>query len=172
MTPLSKLQKSDIARAARAAWEAWPERAAFEALNPEFSATARFEAWRRTEQEKAGAPRSLRAATQAHYGRLMAHFQALAGRAALAARTRAHDADNARRIARYKLDQALRERGLGLGYAEAICRMQYKGPLDQASAAQLWRLVYTVRSRRRAPAAQPAAPTPAPAEAAAWDGEF
>lgn len=157
MTPLSKLQKADIAIAARAAFDAWEGRAAFEALNPEFTASARFEAWRRDEQIKAGGPRSLRAATQAHYGRLMAHFQALAGYAAAAARTRARDADNDRRIARYKLDQELRRHGLPAAYAGAICRTQYKCTLDEASAKQLWRLVFTVRSRR----------TPVPATTAA-----
>lgn len=149
MTPLSKLQKADIARAARAAWEAWPEREAFEAINAEFSASARFEAWRREEQSKACGVRSLRAATQAHYGRLLAHFQALAGREAQAARTRARDADNDRRIARWKLDQALRERGLQVGYAAAICRTQFRCALDEAEAKQLWKLVFTVRNRRK-----------------------
>jgi len=154
MTPLSKLQKADIAIAARAAYDAWPEREAFEAINQEFTATARFEAWRREEQVKACGVRSLRACTQAHYGRLMAHFQALAGHAAQAARTRARDQDNDRRIARYKLDQALRERGLQIGYAAALCRDKFKRTLDDATKEQLWKLVFTVRSRRKAPAAK------------------
>lgn len=150
MTPLSKLQKADIAQAARVAYDVWEGREAFEAINAEFSATARFEAWRHDEQAKACGVRSLRAATQAHYGRLMAHFQGLAGHAAAAARTRARDADNDRRIARWKLNQALRERGLEIGYAVALCRDKFKRTLDDATKEQLWKLVFTVRSRRKA----------------------
>jgi hypothetical protein len=157
MTPLSNRQKADIAQAARVAYDRWPERAAFEALNGEFTATERFEAWRREEQVKACGLRSLRAATQAHYGRLLAHFQALGGRTAEAARTRGRDADNDRRVARYKLDQALRERGLEVGYAAAICRTQFRCSLAEASAKQLWKLVFTVRSRRKPVAATTAA---------------
>ena len=82
--------------------------------------------------------------------------------AAAAERTLARDADNDRRIARYKLDQALRERGLGESYAAAICRTQYRCSLAEASPRQLWRLVYTIRNRRRParPAAQPAGEVP------------
>jgi hypothetical protein len=157
MTPLSKLQKADIARAARRAYDVWPEREAFEAINSELSRSKCFEAWRHVESGKACGVQSLRAATQAHYGRLMAHFQALAGHAEQAARTRARDADNDRRIARFKLDQALRERGLQVGYAAAICRAKYKCPLDEASEKQLWKLVFDIRGRRKT-APKPKAP--------------
>jgi len=99
---------------------------------------------------------SLCACTQAHYGRLVAHFQALGGNAAAATRTLVRDADNDRRIARYKLDEALRERGLREEYAAAICRRQYRCGLDGANARQLWSLLYTIRNRRK-PASAPAA---------------
>jgi hypothetical protein len=150
MTPLSSLQKREIAQLARRAYEAWSERDAFEAINAEQSKPACFESWRHVEQGKACGVQSLCACTQAHYGRLVAHFQALCGHSAAAMRTLVRDADNDRRIARYKLDEALRERGLGTGYAAAICQRQYRCDLDAANAKQLWRLVYTVRNRRKA----------------------
>lgn len=148
MTPLSNLQKREISIAARRAYLVWPDREAYEAINSEMSATACFEAWRHVEAGKACGVQSLRACTQAHYGRLLAHFQALAGHTAQADYTRARDADNDRRIARYKLAQALRERGLAEGYAAAICVRQYRCGLGEATAKQLWCLVYTVRNRR------------------------
>jgi hypothetical protein len=153
MTPFSKKQKRDIAQLARKAYDAWPDREAFELINSEQSKTACFESWRHFEQGKACGLQSLRACTQAHYGRLVAHFQALAGNAAGAARTLAHDADNDRRIARFKLDEALRERGLKEAYAATICRRQYRCGLDDASAKQLWSLVFTVRNRHKPTAA-------------------
>ena len=150
MSPLSNIQKKDIAIAARRAYDAWPEREAFEAINAELSRTACFEAWRHVEIRKVVRfTESLRECTQAHYGALLSHFQAMAGDDTAAQRTRARDADNPRRVARYKLEEALRERGLELGYAIAICRTQNRCELDQASAKQLWRLVFTVRNRKR-----------------------
>jgi hypothetical protein len=156
MTPLSILQKREIAQLARRAYDAWSEREAFEAINTGQSKTACFEAWRHVEQGNACGVQSLCACTQAHYGRLVAHFQALGGNAAAATRTLVRDADNDRRIARYKLDEALRERGLREEYAAAICRRQYRCGLDGANARQLWSLLYTIRNRRK-PASAPAA---------------
>lgn len=160
MTGLSNLQKRDIAIAARRAYDTWSEREAFEAINAELSKSDCFNAWRHVEQGKAcGGIQSLREMTQAHFGRVLAHFKALAGDSDGAARTLARDADNPRRIARFKLNQALRERGLELGYVIAICRRQFRCELDEASAGQLWKLVYTVRNRRK-PATAGANPNP------------
>ncbi len=156
MSPLSNDQKRLIAIAARKAYLAKPDRDLFEAINPDLSPTELFTAWRRVEQGKACGVQSLRACTQAHYGRLLAHFQALAGESGAAAQTLARDADNDRRVALYKLRQALRERGLQESYAAAICRQQYRCELTDASPKQLWRLVFTVRSRKKP---QPKAPT-------------
>lgn len=147
---LSHLQKRDIAVAARRAYDRWPEREAFEAINSEMSRSACFEAWRHVETGKAVGIQSLCECTQAHYGRALAHFQELAGERATATRTLARDEDNGRRIAMWQLNQALRERDLGRGYAIVICRTQYRCELDQASAGQLWRLIYTVRNRHKA----------------------
>lgn len=151
MIPLTNDQKAKIGQLARSAYLAWPEREGFEAINVGFSKTACYEAWRHDQQQKACGVALLRACTQAHYGRLKSHFQALGGDEAGAAHTRGRDADNDRRIARYKLAEALRERGLQEGYAASICWDKYKCALAEATAAQLWKLIFDVRSRRKKP---------------------
>lgn len=156
MTGLSKEQKRLIAQLARQAYLAWPERAAFEAINSDLSLTACFAAWRHVEQGKATATgsgqacgiQSLRECTQAHYRPLKAHFENLLGQTDRASRTLAGEAGNSRRIAAHKLDQALRERDLAEGYAAAICRRQFRCALAEASEKQLWNLVFTIRNRR------------------------
>lgn len=153
---LSHIQKREIAIAARRAYDAWAEREAFEAINSEMSRSACFDAWRHVEQGKAtggngsgpaGGIQSLCEMTQAHYAAVLAHFIALAGDPARADRVLTRNQDNGRRIARYKLDQILRERGLPAGYAASICRSKFKCALDQASEGQIWKLFYDVRKR-------------------------
>ena len=155
MAPLSIEQKRIVAQHARAAYERWPGRENFERANDGLSKTEIFNSWRHVEQGNAVGIQSLLECTQAHYGRLVAHFQAMLGNTAAATRTLARDADNDRRIARYKLDEALRERGLREEYAAAICRRQYRCELADANPQQVWRLVYTIRNRRK-PIAAPA----------------
>jgi len=119
------------------------------AINTDLTPSACFTAWRHVEQGKACGVQSLCACTQDHYGRLVAHFQALAGETVAAARTLVRDAGNGRRIARYKLGQELSKRGLQVGYAAAICRSKYKCDLADASEGQLWKLVFDIRNRRK-----------------------
>ncbi|HLP01584.1 MAG TPA: hypothetical protein VK163_06135 [Opitutaceae bacterium] len=148
---LSHLQKRDIAVAARRAYDRWPEREAFEAINSDQSKTACFDAWRHVETGKAaGGTQSLCECTQAQYARVLAHFQRLAGQESVAQHTEAKDQDNPRRIALWHLDKALRERGLSLEYASKMSRGQYRCTIDEASAGQLWRLIYTIRNRHKA----------------------
>lgn len=150
---LSHIQKRDIAVAARRAYDRWPEREAFEAINSDQSKTSCFDAWRHVETGKAaGGTQSLCECTQAQYARVLAHFQRLADQESVAQHTEAKDQDNPRRIALWKLDEALRQRGLGRGYAITICRSQYRCALDQASPAKLWRLIYTIRNRHKSTA--------------------
>lgn len=164
MSPLTNEQKAIIGQLAHAAWLVCPDREALLECNGEMSATAVEKAWRHVEQGKAVGIQSLCECSQAHYGRLKAHFEQLGGRTAAAQRTAARDSDNDRRVARFKLDEALRERGLSTGYVVSICRRQNRCELDQATAKQLWRLVYTVRNRRKparpAAAAKPAGEVP------------
>jgi ribosome modulation factor len=165
MHSLSNLQKREIAIAARRAYDAKPDREAFEAINSDLSRSDCFNAWRHVEQGKAVGIQSLTEMTQAHYGKVLAHFQRLAGNLAAADHTLARDADNGRRVARFKLDEALRERGLSEGYAASICRSQNRCTLDHATEKQLWRVFYTVRNRRPALSSSngPALPKPAAA---------
>lgn len=148
--PLSKLQKRQIAIAATRAYEAWPEREAFEAINSDLSKTARFEAWRHVEQGKACGVQHMRQMAQEHFAAVLAHFQAIGGHDQAATRTRARGADNGRRIALYKVRQELAAKGLSEGYAAAICQAKYKCPLADASREQLWKIFFDLKNRRKA----------------------
>ncbi len=164
MRQLSKAQKAAIAMLARKAWALCPQRAALLEANRArgMSATAIFEAWRHVEQGKACGKQSLRQCTsEQDYLKLRAHFEALIGRYGRALRTLLRHAEEPRLVARHKLEEACRERGLSLAYPASICRRQYRCGLDDATEQQLWRLVFTVRNRRRKAAHPATEPTPA-----------
>ena len=151
MSLLSNLQKAEIGKLAREAWLAWTEHEAFLAVNDGMSESACFTHWRHWQQGLACGRQSLRACTsEDDFLKLRAHFLALLGRTEQAARVLVRHAAEPRLMARHKLSQALRERGLSDGYAAAICRRQFRCELADASPRQLWCLVYTVRSRRPA----------------------
>ena len=160
MSPLSNRQKADIGIAARQAYLAWDGRGMFERVNSNLTATDCFAAWRHVEQGKVVGIQSLREMHQGHYNRVLAHFEELAGDKASATKRRGRDADNDRRVALYKLNQALQERGLEVGYVAVICRTKYKCELSQATAAQIWKLVFDVRTRRKAVAKKPIGEVP------------
>ena len=107
-----------------------------------------FDAWRRGQAIDACGLR-ISEARQRDWALLRAHFDTLRGRPDSAYRTLVGDSDNPRRIALHKLSKACAWAGVAMAYAGSICRRQYKVPLDQASAAQLWHLVFTVRNRRK-----------------------
>lgn len=165
--PLTKLQKSLIAQAARRAWDALTLdlrrqaiHQASEATNdPLCSDNQAFTHWRHAQQCAATGCDSLRAMTQRDYLPCLLHFQLIQGNHGQptldtvmppeATRTLARNATEEHRRARWKLGQALREAGLEQAYAEKICRTQYKCPLADASTKQLWRLFFTIRNRRK-----------------------
>lgn len=89
-------------------------------------------------------------AIQDHYDNLKSAFQDLAGQHAGAYRTQVRSKDNKRRIAMHKLITACKERGLNSSYPASICMTQFKCPLEEASAKQLWCLFFTVTNRRDA----------------------
>lgn len=62
---------------------------------------------------------------------------------------------NPKRIARWKLNQALRDAGLSIGYAAVICKNKFKCAIDEASESQLWSLFYDIQ--RAAKRSQPKA---------------
>lgn len=110
---------------------------------------ADFTDWRREEQFKAVGKLSLRDCTQADYKRLEARFLRLGGEEgdAMRAETRAGTED--KRLAFYKLEEACTGAGLAMSYAAAICRNQFKCGLNEATAKQLWNLMFTIRNRRK-----------------------
>lgn len=103
--------------------------------------------WRRDEARRSAGCR-ISEGCQRDYSALKAHFLNLAGEPDAAFGELMQADGNTRRVALWNLTKALGERGLPAAYAEAICRRQYKCGLAQASAPQLWRLLYTVKNRR------------------------
>ena len=89
-------------------------------------------------------------ARQSHFNDLLAAFQYAAGDDVAAFRTHLRAVDNKRRVAMFKLTEALNSRGLDIAYAGQICRTQFKVTLEEATAKQLWCLFYTVTKRRKA----------------------
>ena len=89
-------------------------------------------------------------ARQEHWSDLRAAFLDLAGQPEKAYRTHVRSVDNKRRVALYKLEQECAARGLDVSYPATICRRQFRLSLEEASAKQLWCLVFTVRNRRKA----------------------
>jgi hypothetical protein len=111
---------------------------------------AEFNAWRYEQAVEACGVASLRVATQREYKLIEGRLLMLKGNAAAAQRAEERAATEPRRLAMFKLREALAERGLHESYAAAICGRQFKRPLAEATEKQLWCLVYTVRNRRKA----------------------
>lgn len=88
-------------------------------------------------------------ATQSHYPDLLSAFQILAGQPEKAFKTQMRSGDNKRRVAMFKLTEACQERGLHMSYPDSICHTQFKIPISEASAKQIWCLFYTVTKRRK-----------------------
>jgi hypothetical protein len=158
-SPLSNEQKGILCRLAREAYDAWSGRDAFEECNPELSRSKCFEAWRRVEQGKAVGIQRLTECTQDHFLPLRAHFKAMLGNGAGALQDQLRSQEEPRIRARWKLQQALDERGLNEAYAASICQRQFRCSLGDASEKQLWALFFTVTNRRKPLAgAQPRRP--------------
>jgi hypothetical protein len=136
--PLSKRQKALLSILARAA-----------AIRQGVPAVAaELDAWRRETSIRACGLR-VSDATQAQWADLKSAFEDLGGRPEKAFQTQMREGDNKRRVAMHKLTRALYDRRLDPSYAAAICRAQFKCPLAEASAKQLWCLFYTVTNRRK-----------------------
>lgn len=86
-------------------------------------------------------------ATQSHWADLHSAFLDLSGKPEAALRTQIRSGDNKRRIAMHKLTKALEAHSLHPTYAESICQAQFKLPLTEASAKQLWCLFFTITNR-------------------------
>jgi hypothetical protein len=134
--PLSREQKARICIMAREAFQITTD-------------DADFTDWRRDQQLRACGKESLKEAVQSDYLPLRAHFENLLGKSDRALETHLRAAQEPQRIAMMKLRAACDDAGLDLAYPSKICRQQYKCELDEANANQLWRLVFTVRNRKK-----------------------
>jgi len=146
--PLTSHQRQQMCALAHEAWTA-----KFRAGH----AGADFEAWRHEEQFKACHKESLRAATQADWPRLRAHFLRLLGRVEQARALEQRSATGNRPVAWGKLQQTAREVAdvieRPLDYAGRIAAARFKRPLTQLNERELWTLVFDLRrnaQRRRA----------------------
>lgn len=133
--PLTRNQKTCLVLLAKKGWAAAGE-------------PGSFEEWRHEAALYAAGVR-ISEARQEHWAALKTEYQSRAGDEEGAFRTALREGDNKRRVAMHKLTAELARKGLAVGYAAAICRTQYKCPLDEASAGQLWRLFYTIKNRKK-----------------------
>jgi hypothetical protein len=121
--------------------------------------TQNFETWRHHEQFIAvtGANPlldrtsrlSLLDCNQRDVPKLIAHFQDLAGEPGHAVKTYLRESMKDQAVALHKLKEACEERGLELSYPGKICKQQYKCAIEDASPNQIWRLVFTIRNRKK-----------------------
>lgn len=135
--PLSKTQKGRLSMLAATAYAA-------QGIGP---ADALAE-WRRDTAIRACGMR-ISEATQANWADLKSAFLDLAGKPEKSFACQMREGDNKRRIALHKLAAALAEKGLQPSYAQAICRNQFKVPLEEANAKQVWCLFFTIKNRRK-----------------------
>lgn len=135
-SPLTRFQKMLLAKAARRAWQASGSPPPGEA------------AWRHEQALRTVGVR-ISQARQTDYIPLRATFLDAQKRHAQAFNILVADPQNKIRIARYHLEKSCTERGLSLSYPKSICRRQFKCGLDDATARQLWCLVFTIRNRRK-----------------------
>lgn len=133
--PLSRLQKARLAILAREA---------FDHLNVQGMSLAD---WRHEVALRVCGKR-ISEATQSDWADLNSELLDLAGRHEKAFAGQLRAVDNKRRVALHKLTTAIKERGLHVSYAESICLAQFKVPLAEATAKNLWCLFYTVTNRR------------------------
>lgn len=136
--PLSKEQKTRLAILARKA----------AAVAKVEGNTKAQDAWRQEVSIRACGLR-ISEASQCHWADLKSAFEDLAGEPVRAFQTQLREGDNKRRVALWKLTQALQAKGLEREYAGKICRMQFKCSIEDASAKQLWCLFFTVTNRRK-----------------------
>lgn len=147
--PLSGRQKARLCILAREAFEKVQGRGPHSA--------AELEQFRHEQIRRAVNRNGLRDCGQNDYLPLKAHFLDLTGESGEALNAHLAHGGEERRLAQHKLAAMCAERGVTLGYAAAICRAQFKCALDDASPAQLWKLFFTLKTRRSKNKPMPAA---------------
>jgi hypothetical protein len=145
-SPLSRHQKRELSQLAARAFALQVLRARKRGESVDTTVAAQ-EQWRHDEVAKACGKFGLRCCSQDDYLSVKAHFLDLVGQPDLAFNAHVKSMSEPKRQAFAVLMRSLNEFGLMRGYAEAICRNQFKCPLDSASEKQLWCLVYTIRNR-------------------------
>jgi hypothetical protein len=134
--PLTKKQKRILSQLARRAHVRTGAAAAGDNVDE----------WRRAQAVEV-CTRRISEARQQDYLLLHAHFADLAGESGVAFESLMRVSTNDKRVALYKLGEALRGAELPESYAAAICRHQFRCEISQAGAKQVWNLVYTIRNR-------------------------
>ena len=150
--PLSNEQKARICILAREAADV---------MGVKIVSAAHLREWRMEQQFKAVGKQSLTECLQDDYLPLTAHFLNLAGKSVSAMNAHLKHGTEDKRIAFFKLQEICEERGISMAYAGAICRNAHKCTLNDATARQLWQLVFTVKNRSPKKVGQPKS---APAE--------
>jgi hypothetical protein len=135
--PLSKLQKATLSQ--------WAKKGYTRAKDLDLTDESESD-WRGREAI-AACGRRVSEATNGDYLLLLAHFQNLSGDSGRAFSSVMRAEGDPKRQAMHKLTTELAKADLDQSYAEKICLDTYKCTLAQASAKQLWQLMYTVRNR-------------------------
>lgn len=147
--PLSNEQKARLCILARTA---------FERTNGHSPSTAEADAWRHDQVERATGKHGLTLCVQDDFKLIQAHFLNLAGEGGQALNAHIAHETEPKRVALFKLSEALAVIGKPIAYAAAICRNQNKCELSEATDKQIWRLVFTVKNRGPKKDAAPAVP--------------
>lgn len=138
--PLSNQQKAALCILCREAYDLQPD------ASPD-PTEAQLAEYRHAQVEKATGKPGLTACVQDDWKPLRAHFLALVGRTGEAFKAAMEHGTEDVKVAMFKLRQACQRAGLPLAYPAAICRNQYRCALEDATAKQLWQLVFTVNNR-------------------------
>jgi hypothetical protein len=146
--PLTIPQKSYLSQLARRSFARDCALARGRGETPDTSSLA-ADKFRHEHVTAASGKNGLRCCSQDDYGAVKAHFLDLLGETGHAMNALVHQQGNARRVAEYKLVQACQDTGLSITYAAKICATQFKCSLDDATAKQLWCLMFTIQNRGR-----------------------
>jgi hypothetical protein len=145
MSALKSYQRTELAMLARRAWM----RCKALARGQGNDLPAEFDAWRHAEVAKACGKLGLRLCSQDDFCLVKGHFLELCGEHGAAMKAHVLAQDEPRRRGLWLVRLACQRRGFDVGYAEAICRVQFKCELGAATARQLRFLLFTINSRRK-----------------------
>jgi len=108
---------------------------------------AELSQFRHEQVQSAVGKSGLRVCVQDDFLPLKAWFLDLMGESGQAMDAHIEHAGEARRLALYHLEQVCAMSGHDVSYAGVVCRSMFKCALDEASAVQLWKLVFRLKSR-------------------------